>query len=92
MARPTEASVHRKWRPRGFTTNRWSDPGGNAWAVHQHPVSEIVLPVSGQVVLRIGQKTVKPKVGTEVDIPPKTPHSIQNPGRTRSQYFFGFKK
>ena len=80
------------WRARGFSCDIWTDPPGQVWADFVHAVDELVMPVEGEVQLEMQGRTLRPAIGDEVFIPAGVAHTVRNPGRSRSRWYYGYRR
>jgi uncharacterized cupin superfamily protein len=80
------------WRARGFSCDIWTDPPGQVWADFVHAVDELVMPIEGEVQLEMQGRTQCPAIGDEVFIPAGVAHTVRNPGRSRSRWYYGYRR
>jgi len=80
------------WCARGFSCDIWTDPPGQTWADFVHAVDELVMPIEGVVQLEMQGRTLRPAIGEEVFIPAGVAHTVRNPGRSRSRWYYGYRR
>jgi mannose-6-phosphate isomerase-like protein (cupin superfamily) len=89
---PSLDQVPSDWHARGFSCDIWTDPPGQVWADFVHAVDELVMPIEGAVEIELQGRRLQPAVGEEVFIPAGEAHTVRNPGRTHSRWYYGYKR
>jgi len=84
--------IARDWRSRGFSCDIWTDPPGQVWADFVHASDELLMLIDGEIELRFGGETFRPRVAEEVLIPAGESHTVINIGKVRNHWFYGYKR
>ncbi len=80
------------WDARGFCCELWTDAPRQVWADFVHAVDELVMPVEGVVEIEMQGRQMRPAVGEEVFIPAGVNHTVSNPGRVTSRWYYGYRR
>ncbi len=86
------SAVRDAWRARGFTCDLWVDPPGQIWADFVHDVDEVLLVVSGTLVVEMDGHTVRLEPGQEVLITAGTRHTVRNVDDGASRWLYGYRQ
>lgn len=83
--------IENNWRSRGFSFEFWEDPPGQIWKDFRHETDELFMLLEGEVILTVGNKTLKPAIVEEVLIPAGVDHTVQTSSTTGSRWYYGYK-
>lgn len=84
--------VQADWNARGFSCDIWTDPPGQVWADFVHATDELVMPIEGVVEIEMQGQRLRPAVGEEIFIPAGVMHTVRNPGRVTSRWYYGYRQ
>lgn len=79
------------WQLQGFSCDLWVDDPGQRWEDYKHDTDELFMLIEGKIELKIGDKTLKPKINEVVHIPANTKHSVRNIGDKKAKWLYGYK-
>ncbi|WP_245817450.1 cupin domain-containing protein [Hydrococcus rivularis] len=85
------SQIKQNWEKRGFSFGVWSDPPGQIWADYTHDTDELVMLAEGEIELSFGGQILRPRVGEEILIPAREPHTVRNIGQTTNRWYYGYK-
>ena len=89
---PDLEQVRADWQGRGFSCDVWTDPPGQVWADFVHAVDELVMPLEGALEIEMQGRRLRPKAGEVTLIPAGVSHTVRNPGRGRSRWYYGYRR
>lgn len=91
MAGVDREKVKKDWARKGFSCDLWVDSPGRVWADFVHDTDELVMLVEGEEEFEMNGRTYRPKIGEELLIPAKTPHTARNIGSSTARWLYGYK-
>jgi quercetin dioxygenase-like cupin family protein len=89
---PSPAAIRQDWAARGYTFEVWTDPPGQVWADFVHDTDELVVLLEGEIELTFGGQRRRPRIGEEILIPARAPHTVRNIGPTANRWCFGYRQ
>ena len=85
------SDIEKDWGARGYSCAIWTDPPGQVWRDYVHATDELLMLIEGEIELAFQGKILHPTVGEEVFIPAGVSHTVRNSGKTRNQWYYGYK-
>jgi len=76
---------------RGGSLDLWSDPPGRVWADYAHATTELVQLPEGEMEFYTVDRIVRPGIGEELLIPVGVAHTVNNTGRCRNRWLYGYQ-
>ncbi len=72
------SKVARDWKAQGYSCSLFIDPPGRQWNNFVHTCDELVVVVTGQLRMIIGDESWDIKPGDQIFIPKGASHSVHN--------------
>jgi mannose-6-phosphate isomerase-like protein (cupin superfamily) len=88
---PESEMIKESWQARGFTFGAWRDSANAVWQDFVHDLDELFMVVSGEMELKIADKTLRAKPGEEVLIPAGVVRSKRCVSPEGVQWYFGYR-
>ncbi len=89
---PEHSTIAHDWEARGFSCSVWIDPPGQVWKDFVHDVDELLMVITGEVMIEIQGRRHRPTPGEEILIPAGMPHTVRNVGSTNSEWLYGYRR
>ena len=74
-----------KWKEQGLICEVWELSPGDSWSDPGHKTNEFFVLLEGQMEVSCQGKVSNPKIGQEIMVPAKEPHTVTNYGKIVSR-------
>lgn len=86
-----QQDIDRRWRARGYSCALWIDPPEQRWEQQINREDELIMALSGEISVRLGQREHRLRPGQELNIPAHEPYSIRHESPGTLSWLYGFK-
>lgn len=83
--------VAQDWAARGYSCEMWVDPPDQVWLDYVHDHDELLMPVTGRLLVEFGGESHRLEPGQEIRIPANQKHSVRSLSHTTVCWLYGHR-